>query len=179
MADWSQPRTWVDGETIVASILNTHIRDQLDVLHDRERCHLYHSADVQAKNAEWETLRWDSEHMDNNSMHNTKHKNQRITAHNDGLYLVILKVNFNSSTTAYRKIQLRMNSDESETGGHGLGQWVKTGTSSGQTVVWAEVLVKMNPHDHLNAFAYQDSGDKLSVMAGNSTTFFQAIQLSA
>lgn len=32
MAAWTSPRTWVDGEVLTASLLNTHLRDNLDYL---------------------------------------------------------------------------------------------------------------------------------------------------
>lgn len=31
---WTTPRTWADAETVTASIMNTHVRDNLDYLYD-------------------------------------------------------------------------------------------------------------------------------------------------
>lgn len=32
---WTSPRTWVDGETVTAALMNTHVRDNLNALKSR------------------------------------------------------------------------------------------------------------------------------------------------
>ncbi len=178
MVDWTAPRTWVDGETLVASIFNTHLRDQMDTLHRRERVHCFNVTDAQTKDSEWEVLHFDSEDIDNNDMHKNRRHNTKINFNNDGLYLVIVKVQFDSNTVGQRKVMIRKNSDNSESGGNALGTWVKDATSSGQTTVAAQRLVKADRKDHINAFVWQSSTTALDVMGGRSTTFFQAIQVA-
>jgi hypothetical protein len=29
---WTTPRTWVDGEVVTATIMNTHVKDEFDYL---------------------------------------------------------------------------------------------------------------------------------------------------
>jgi hypothetical protein len=41
---WTQPRTWTTGEIVTAAQLNTHLRDNLDHLHQRQNTPLNHFA---------------------------------------------------------------------------------------------------------------------------------------
>lgn len=202
MSTWTEPPTWVADDYVTAAQFNILGRN-LELLHDRERVHCYNSQDEELRDSQWECLRWDSEHMDNNSMHSNhrikrnrrnrgdKHgdrdgnwpatselKSARVVVNNGGAYMAILKVNFEANSTGSRRIQLRVNSSESQGGGKNLGTWIEDAVSSGQTSMFCKRFVMLDRGDHLNAFAWQSSGDKLDVIAGDAVTFFQVFQLS-
>ena len=80
-------------------------------------------------------------------------------------------MNFASNAAGTRKLQLRKNSAESVGSGLGLGgTWTYDAVSTSVTTVWGEVVVPLERGDHVNLFAYQDCGDRLTVNAGKDVT---------
>lgn len=203
MAEWIPPRSWVDGETVTAAWF-TVIGRNLRELRNVSRVHCYHSQDEELKDGEWEALKWDSDALDNSGMHenhrtkqygspasSSKHgsrdgkwpdtstkRSARVTADDDALYLAIFKVQFAANQTGNRKVMLRKNSNENSGSGHRLGMWAYDAISSGPSTVWGEMVVPMERGDHLNVFAWQDSGGLLNVGAGKDVTFFQVAQMT-
>lgn len=204
MGEWIPPRTWVTGETVTAAAWTT-ISTNLRELKDREHVHCYHSQDEEIKDSEWEVLRWDSDVLDNQGMHEnfrtkqygspassskfgsrdgrwpdtSSKRSARVTAGDDACYLVIFKVQFAADATGNRKVMVRKNSNETPGAGHPVGTWMVDATSSGPTNVWAEVPVMLERGDHIEIFAYQSSGGLLTVNAGKDTTFLQVAQVTS
>lgn len=203
MAEWIPPRSWITGETVTAAwwtVIGRNLRE----LKNLARVHCYHSQDEELKSGEWECLKWDSDALDNAGLHDnhrtkqygspassSKHgsrdgkwpdtsekKSSRVTVDDDALYLVIFKVNFEANSTGNRKLMLRKNSSENPGSGHNLGSWSYDATSSGESVTWGERVVPLEAGDHIELFAWQDSGGLLNVSAGKAGTFFQVAQLT-
>lgn len=167
---WTKPRTWVDGETIIASILNTHIRDNFEFLHRRDRVHAVHTKDAQIKDDEWECLRFDGEAFDNGNMHSGRKRVQRLRVNDNGVYLVIVKVVFEEESAGFRQVMLRVNSDESEASGHSLGTWISPGILNAGTNIHGYKLARLGRGDHINVFVKQNSGAGLRTVSGSETT---------
>lgn len=204
MSRWYPPPTWVSTDYVTGAQFNLLSRN-LEFLKDRERVHCYNSQDEETKDQKWEVIRWDSDAIDNNSMHSNhrikrnynqpwsdaKHgsrdgiwpdsarpKAGRVNIHNGGAYMVVLKVNFEANTTGARKIQVRVNSTETLNGGRSLGIWTEDATSAGPASMFAKRVAILQRGDHLNAFAWQSSGGVLDISHGKAESFFQVFQLS-
>lgn len=77
---WTTPRTWTTGEVVTAAMLNTHVRDNLNFLHDRHSCIVFKSADQTGIVTATPTLvDWDSENHDSDGFHDNATNNERLT----------------------------------------------------------------------------------------------------
>jgi len=121
MAHWTKPRTWVDGESIIASILNTHLRDNLDFLHNRDRVHAVQTQDNQLKNDEWECLSFGGESFDSGQMHSSHKRDKQIRIRQDGTYYLIFKIAFEKTdTVAIENVAATIANDTFTKSSHGL-----------------------------------------------------------
>jgi len=177
---WTKPKTWVDGETITAATLNTHLRDQLDFLHHRDRTHAVQTQDNGLKDSEWEVVRFGGEGFDRGDMHNSRKRTAQVVFRQDGLYLIIFKVRFAEPAVSAteRFIMLRRNSNQSDAGGHKLGEWIRASETGMTCTLEGNILARMRKGDHVNLFAKQTTGDALMLESGSSSTsFLQAVQM--
>lgn len=75
---WTAPRTWVTGEVVTASQMNTHIRDNLLAIYPR-RCEVYRAGTATVATATYTTVSFDSETIDTSAFHDIVTNNSRIT----------------------------------------------------------------------------------------------------
>jgi hypothetical protein len=177
---WTKPKTWVDGETVTAATLNTHVRDNFDFLHHKDRVHAVQTQDNEVKDSEWEVVRFGGEGFDRGDMHNSRKRPAQIVSRQDGLYLVIFHITFEDAGAGgtTRHAMLRRNSNQNDDGGHKLGEWVRGCDTGFQTPVEGSVLTRLRKGDHVNIFAKQTSGAALPLLSGSiNTSFFQAVQM--
>lgn len=142
MAHWTKPRTWVDGETMIASILNTHLRDNLDFLRDRDRVHAVQTQDNGLKDDEWEVIKFGGESFDRGSMHSSRKREAQIRIRQDGVYYLLFKMAFESTDNVdIENVAADVSADKFTKSSHGLvnGDGVKlsslgtvTNVTSGQ-----------------------------------------------
>jgi len=98
---WSSPRTWTTGELVTASIMNAHVRDNLNALRSSNPAvSVYATSDQTIPNATWTALTWDSEQLDIDSIHNPASNPTRLTSVTSGYYLVTGMAQFRSASNA-------------------------------------------------------------------------------
>jgi len=141
MAHWTKPRTWVTGETLVASIFNTHVRDNLDFLRDKDRVHAVQTQDNALKNDEWEVIKFGGESFDRGGMHSSRKREAQIKIRQDGLYYILFKIAFDTvDVDVLESVSADVSNDKLTKNSHGLsnGRVVKvsslgtvTGISTG------------------------------------------------
>ncbi len=178
MPSWTNPRTWVIAETATAAQLNTHLRDNLDFLHTKDRVHVYRTANENCVDSTWELNNWTAEVFDNNTMHDNATNNSRLKCNSDGVYLVEFKINFVAETAGQRKVMLRRNSGGSDTGGTDQGTWTEDGIVTSATTVAGARLIALNNTDYIETFSWQSSGSPLDISSGAEVTFVQMMQLA-
>lgn len=93
---WTKPRTWVEGETLIASVFNTHVRDNLNFLHDKDRVHAVQTQNNALKDDEWEVIHFGGEAFDRGGMHSNRKRDAQIKFRQDGLYYLLFKIGFES-----------------------------------------------------------------------------------
>ena len=175
---WTSPRTWVSGETVTHTELNTHIRDNLDFLHSKDHASAYQTANQNLLDSTWANITFDAEHFDSNTMHSTSTNPARIKCNSDGLYLAVFKVSFDTNTTGVRRAQLRENAAGSSSGGTARGIWSAPGLASVNTTVSGTRLLRLVDTDYIEVFAYQDSGGAIDIISGTAATWLQLMQLA-
>ena len=178
MVAWVEPRTWVSGETVTYAALNT-LSDQLEYLKMRDRVHAYNTDEQDCKNDRWERINWSEDKYDNNDLHFNRRRPSLVTVRRDGIYMVILKVNFGDSTTGLRRTMLRRNSNGEPGGGQSLGIFQALVCTSGATTVHAQRLARLDRGDNVCAFARQSSGATIDINGGDSVSFLQLIQVAS
>jgi hypothetical protein len=99
MAHWTKPKTWITGERIIASSLNTHLRDNLDFLQDRDRVHAIQTQDNALKNDEWECIDFGGESFEAGGMHSSRKRSKQISVRQDGVYYFLFKIGFEQTDT--------------------------------------------------------------------------------
>jgi hypothetical protein len=84
---------------MIASILNTHLRDNLDFLQDRDRVHAIQTQDNSLKNDEWECIDFGGESFEAGGMHSSRKRSKQISVRQDGVYYFLFKIAFEQTDT--------------------------------------------------------------------------------
>jgi len=108
---WTTPRTWVTAELITASIMNTHVRDNL--LHLRgygeHSCVAFHNATQNVTAGNTDALNLNSEDYDTSTMHDTVTANNQITVPVTGKYICVGSSFAANNNNGGCELQLRVN----------------------------------------------------------------------
>lgn len=83
---YTTEKTWVTGDDITAALLNAHIRDNSQFLHQPPCCRVFNSANISVSNGAYNALTFNSERYNTDSMHSTAVNTSRITATTAGKY---------------------------------------------------------------------------------------------
>lgn len=175
---WTTPRTWVAGETVTASLLNTHLRDNLTELRSSLTCRAYRSTAQSIPNNTNTLLSMDAETSDTPNWHSTSANTDRITPDVAGLYLIVGQVVFAANSTGVRQAILYRNGTS--------GQYI---ASQGRgTTVSATEAVDVNvmgvypangTTDYFGIALYQNSGGALNTVADEGFTWLSVTFLGA
>lgn len=118
---WTKPRTFVDGETMIASILNTHLRDNLNFLFDKDRVHAVQTQNNALKNDEWEVIKFGGEAFDRGGMHSNRKREAQIKFKQDGLYYLLFKIAFEAlESVDIENVSVDVSTDLLSKNSHGL-----------------------------------------------------------
>lgn len=100
---WTAARTWVTGELVTSTMLNTHIRDNLNAISSIPAARVYNSANVSIPNNTDTALPFDSERFDTDAIHDPASNNTRLTCKTAGKYAIGGQSRFNGvAGGAYR-----------------------------------------------------------------------------
>jgi hypothetical protein len=87
MVAWTTPRTWTNNETVTDTILNAHVRDNLNAIANPPYVHVRAaSTTTTLGNATATPIVWDTEVADTDNLYSTS-ANTRVTVNTAGLYL--------------------------------------------------------------------------------------------
>lgn len=110
---WTTPRTWVAGEIVTASNLNTHVRDDISwIAVDSPACRAYNSAAITTNTSVETIITMDSERFDNAAIHSTVTNTSRFTVPTGGggKYIATGGITWALSVNGtYRAASLRVN----------------------------------------------------------------------
>lgn len=84
---WTTPRTWVSGETVTDTLLNAHVRDNLNAIVNPPYVHVRAATTTTTIGTSIAACQWDTEVADTDSLYNPA-ANTRVTINTAGLYLV-------------------------------------------------------------------------------------------
>lgn len=170
---YTTPRTWVANETLTASNLNTHVRDNIAWLAtDAPCCRVYNSANISiATSGSPQALTFDSERYDVGGCHSTSVNTGRITVPSGagGKWRFGASIEFASNATGYRQVFIRLN------GGSALAAVQVPAVSGVATQLNVSGEYSLSAADYLEVVVTQTSGAALNVTAtGNYGCEFYA-----
>ena len=178
MTAWTAPRTWVTGETVTASQLNTHLRDNLLALREANHCRVYRSSAGTLTTATLTLVNFDAETTDPNGWHSTTSNTDRVTPTIAGYYRVEAGASFGASATGWRELILWRNGTSGQafsTVGRGVAC---TGTNSTN---WAlsGTFPANGSTDYFSLSVEQNSGGNLTLAGGEFATWMSVTFLGS
>lgn len=133
----------------------------------RAHAQAYKSGNQSINDATETILTFDSEHLDNDGIHDNSTNNARLTATRAGVYRVNAQVIFAANSTNRRRIQFYK--------GAGVcpGFCQHAASPVGFSGIQATVLLPLAAGEFMRCAAYQDSGGALNVIGGADATIFE------
>ncbi|MBT4585876.1 hypothetical protein HN960_05420 [Candidatus Peregrinibacteria bacterium] len=115
------------------------------------------------------TLTWDAEDWDTDTFHDNVTNNSRLTAPEDGKYLVIANIIFASNNTGIRQILINLN---------GANVWgvIFPNNGAGQDQTFTFFPIEMSTSDYVECQVYQASGGNLDI--GSTQSRFSIVKLA-
>lgn len=108
---WTSPPLWVAATTLTASQMNGNIRDNLIQLHDAPSARVHRTTAQAIAAGVTESLSFNSERYDNDTIHDVSTTPQRLTCRTAGVYLITGSVEWDSGGTGgMRTLQIALNS---------------------------------------------------------------------
>lgn len=154
-AAWTAPRTWVTSELVSSTIMNTHVRDNLNAWQASAR--VYHSVTQSIATSTIVALACNTEAYDIGGLHDTVTNNSRLTAPLKGIYQVWANVRY-ANGSGQRRLFLRKN------GVTDISVVSQTVAAAGDpTYMEANALYTFNVSDYVEALGWQDTGAGLNV----------------
>jgi xanthosine utilization system XapX-like protein len=111
---YTTPRTWTNGETVTAALMNTHLRDNLTAIVAANplvvpAARVYNNADITVANNTETTLTFNSETFDTDTIHDNSTNPERLTCKTAGIYLVYANIQFATDADGVRQVIFYVN----------------------------------------------------------------------
>lgn len=172
---WTTPRTWVAGETVTASVLNTHVRDNLTALRSSLSTVVYRATTQSIPDTTITAIDFDAETTDTPGWHSTSSNTSRITPDVAGLYLVVGGLSLAANATGLREAVLRRSGTDIARQGQGL----VVSASASLTINVTAVAPANGTTDYFELYARQTSGGALNANSGAALTWLAVTFLGA
>lgn len=156
---WTTPRTWVPGELVTASMMNTHIRDNMNYLFTAasgDKCRATNGAQSISDNTATK-LTFGSETFDTNGLHSTSSNPSRITIVTTGYYIVIGWVYWNSAGGSSRWLRILVNNTT-------LYNTNRVSSASFDNAQSVDDLISFTAGDYVELSVVQESGGSLNTV---------------
>jgi hypothetical protein len=159
---WTAPRTWIAGEVVTASLMNTHVRDNLAYLATPPSVRCYNSAAQTLTNntdtaLTLNTTRWDDLPS---GLTTPQHSGSstHLTCRADGKYHIFCNAVFASGGTGSRSLAIRINGTTNRA--------TETYPNDGVVVVRCALstIWSLVDGDYVELVGYQDSGGNLNII---------------
>jgi hypothetical protein len=172
-------KTFTFQEDLGNTELNDGVRDPINFLYQMPKCAITMSVDLSIGTGGSNKLiggsgGFDTETMDNDSMHDTVTNSSRLIFQTAGTYLVGAQAAFASNATGRREIEIRLNAAGNPASGNQIARGSVPATN-GATILSCSRPFSTSAGSYIELFAFQDSGGALNVLAGASNTFLWAV----
>lgn len=154
---WTTPRTWVSGETVTDTLLNAHVRDNLNAIVNPPYVHVRAATNTTTfGTSSVSPIIWDTEVADTDSLYNPA-ANTKVTINTAGLYLVTggWTVAGGSINSAYL-LQWMVNSTSA--GISQAGTTVVIGGGARTASLTSSTFIRLYANDYVSLGASANSG---------------------
>jgi hypothetical protein len=175
---WSTPKTFVVGDVLTASEMNTYVSDNTDFLNTPPSARVYNSANLAVANNTNTILTFNSERWDNNTIHSTVTNTGRLTCRTAGLYHIYGHASFASSTDAISSTDTDTRARAYEIRLNGTTTLASIGTTpiaseELQTSASISTIYSLAVDNYVELRVWQNSGGSLNIVsAGNYSPEF-------
>ncbi len=150
-------RTWVAGEIVTASFMNSNVRDAGNFLLARPAAVLRQTVAQTIPNNVWTGVNFDTEDLDRDNGHSTVSNTSRYVAATPGFYWIAYTVVYVANTSGVRAARLRTNG--TDTKATAVGRMLVSAASSFDTSLQGGGIQYLNgTSDYLETMTYQSSG---------------------
>jgi len=128
---------------------------------------VYNSSNIIIGHAAWMTLTFDSERWDTNNLHDINSNTSRLTAPNDGVYLIECMGRFEANINGVRSTFLIVNANGNVNNGTIIactGLPALATTSPTKSPFMVSSIYQLTTGDYVECFVYQNSGFNLPVL---------------
>lgn len=153
---WTAPRTWTTGETVSASVMNAHVRDNLLELRTARAVRAKASSTQSIADSTMVAINLGAEDYDPNGWHHNTTNNSRIKPTVAGTYRISGLVEFDRNATGIRAVAIYLNG-------------VSLGTRIAQTTVPAVDATYTQPLHISTEYAVNGSTDYFEICAFQSS----------
>lgn len=147
------PKTWVDGEIVGASDLNTEIRDAINFMINKPFANVYSLVDQDIPNQAFTVLQWNQTAEDNDGMYSNVYPS-RLTVNTPGIWLVNLSLWINADPNGERQARILCSGREAAR----IGYASNPGHAFYTTF---STMCRAQVGDYFEADVYQTSGSTL------------------
>lgn len=158
----STPKTFVNGDPLPASDLNTYVSDNLTALLNPPSAKVYRTADQSIAASTVTAVLFTAEYWDTASLHSTSSNTSRLTAPIAGLYVVTWFVRmgpFTLTSNHYSAVQVRVNGAVVDESLYVLYSSMSTNYSEGS----GATTLKLSASDYVELHVYQNTGSAADV----------------
>jgi hypothetical protein len=173
---WTNPRTWIAGEVVTASIGNTHWRDEFNYLYtdiSGSYARVYNNAALAIPTATATTLTFNSELDDTASYHSASSSDfHKLTVPSTGRYRVGVSVSFAVNTVGARSVNIYAN------GTSIVAQDTRPPAAVFETAISFSAEYTMTAVGYFNATVFQSSSSDLNVTVSTGFGIYPSFWIS-
>lgn len=166
---WTTPRTWVTSEVVTASIMNTHVRDNLSELRTLHGCRVTKNATQSIATGSDVAVTFQTETYDTDGFHDTGANTERITVPSGlgGYYQLRGKCQWAAAAGGFRRAKIRLN-------GTTILEFSSMLTGNTSETVGAQTVENLAVGDYVELIAEHNQGAGLNVVNGRDATVLEA-----
>lgn len=152
-------RTWVVGELVTASFMNTNIRDAGNFLTATPLCEVRQTVAQSIPNSTNTPVNMDTEDIDNDNAHSTVTNTSRYTAQTAGWHRISGGVGITGNATGARQVSILKNSVVNP----GSAQWLNPGAVTAAISARSK-CIPLSVGDFAEIALFQTSGGALNTV---------------
>jgi hypothetical protein len=166
---WTTPRSWSAGETVTSTILNTHVRDNLNAIVSPPYAFVRATTATALNSSGWTAIAFNTEVADTDNMW-VSSAATRMTINTAGLYLITGGYGLNLTANTYTRFTFAVNGANVPTAGSNVG----AGDVGMNAEVSASLFYRFSVADYVEVKGLTTSTNVNTVITNGDQAYCQA-----